>query len=199
MKDATAAARERLLTLLATLSYEEREVTLASGQKSSFYVDVKQTALTGEGHALVGRLFLAALGALERAGAPEHRGVAGMSIGADPLSSSLALTAHLAGRTLNAVYVRKEAKGHGTQAFLEGMKGAPPPGPLVLVEDVITTGGSTLRAAERVRAAGYDVSHVLAILDRQQGGRENLEAAGLTLHALFTLAELTAARAKAAS
>lgn len=181
------ASRERLRTLLRTLSYEEREVVLASGQKSSFYVDVKQTALTGEGHALIGRLFYAQLVALEREGARAFAAVAGMSIGADPLSSSLALTAHLAGRELNAIYVRKEAKGHGTGAYLEGTKSVPPGAHVILVEDVITTGGSTLSACTRVRDAGYVVSHVLAILDRGQGGRENLAREGLALHALFGL------------
>lgn len=109
-----------------------------------------------------------------------------MSIGADPLCSALSLTAFLAGRELPAVFVRKEPKGHGTGAYLEGTAALPEGGSLVLCEDVITTGGSTLKAAERVREGGFEVSHVLALVDRQAGGRDNLQKAGLTLHALFT-------------
>lgn len=194
MRSSLDATRERLRVLLHTLSYEEREVVLASGQKSSFYVDVKQTALTGEGHALIGRLFFARLVALESAGAGPFAAVAGMSIGADPLSSSLALTAHLAGRELTAIYVRKEAKGHGTGAYLEGTKSVPAGARVVLVEDVVTTGGSTLSACARVRDAGFVVTDVLAILDRAQGGRENLAKEGLALHALFTLDDIRSAQ-----
>lgn len=188
------AAKERLLALLRALSFEEREVTLASGQKSRFYVDCKQTALTGEGHFLIGRLFLGMLQAIERdaaaTGQPRpHQAVSGMSIGADPLCSALAMTAFLGGRELPAVFVRKEAKGHGTGAYLEGTAAVPAAARVLLLEDVVTTGGSTLLAAERIRAGGYEVTHVLALVDRQSGGDANLRTAGLTLHALFTPAD----------
>src|SRR5690606_9968719 len=109
-----AGQRARLLELLTKLSYEDREVTLASGQKSRFYIDCKQVALTGEGHFLVGRLFLSLLDDIEAASGARHDACGGMSIGADPLSSALSLTAFLGGRELPAIYVRKEPKGHGT-------------------------------------------------------------------------------------
>lgn len=184
-----AGQRARLLELLTKLSYEDREVTLASGQKSRFYIDCKQVALTGEGHFLVGRLFLSLLDDIEAASGARHDACGGMSIGADPLSSALSLTAFLGGRELPAIYVRKEPKGHGTGAYLEGLKSVPEGARVVLVEDVVTTGGSSLKAAERLRAHGFAVSHVLAIVDRQAGGREAFANEGLELHSLFTRAD----------
>lgn len=178
--------KDRLLELLTTLAYEDREVTLASGQKSRFYIDCKQVALTGEGHFLLGRLFLSVLDEIEAKDGVVHDACGGMSIGADPLSSGLSLTAFLGGRELPAVYVRKESKGHGTGAYLEGLKSVPANARVVLVEDVVTTGGSSLLAAERLRAHGFSVAHVIAIVDRQAGGREAFKKEGLELHALFT-------------
>lgn len=184
-----AGHRARLLELLTTLSYEDREVTLASGQKSRFYIDCKQVALTGEGHFLLGRLFLALLGEIEARAGIRHDACGGMSIGADPLSSALSLTAFLGARDLPAIYVRKEPKGHGTGAYLEGLKSIPAGARVVLVEDVVTTGGSSLKAAERLRAHGFSVAHVLAIVDRQAGGREAFAKEGLELSSLFTRAD----------
>lgn len=178
--------RARLLELLTTLSYQDREVTLASGQKSRFYIDCKQVALTGEGHFLLGRLFLALLDDIEASEGKLHDACGGMSIGADPLSSALSLTAFLGGRELPAIYVRKEAKGHGTGAYLEGLKTIPEGARVVLVEDVVTTGGSSLLAARRLREHGFSVAHVIAIVDRQAGGFEAFAKEGLELHALFT-------------
>ncbi len=184
-----AGQRARLLELLKTLSYEDREVTLASGQTSRFYIDCKQVALTGEGHFLLGRLFLALLDDIEAREGTRHDACGGMSIGADPLSSALSLTAFLGGRELPAIYVRKEAKGHGTGAYLEGLKSIPAGARVVLVEDVVTTGGSSLLAARRLREHGFSVAHVIAIVDRQAGGLEAFAREGLELHALFTRAD----------
>jgi orotate phosphoribosyltransferase len=179
--------RARLLELLLAHSYEEREVTLASGQKSGFYIDCKQAALTGEGHFLVGRLFLDLLHRAEAASGARHAACGGMTLGADPLASALSLTAFLGGRELSAIYVRKEAKGHGTGAYLEGVKPVAPGARVVLVEDVVTTGGSSQKAVTRLRDHGYIVDTVLALVDRGQGGRAALSGMGLQLHALFEL------------
>lgn len=181
--------RARLLELLLQHSYEEREVTLASGQKSGFYIDCKQAALTGEGHFLVGRLFLHAMEQAERASGARHAACGGMTLGADPLASALSLSAFLGGRELSAIYVRKEAKGHGTGAYLEGTKPVPKGARVALVEDVVTTGGSSKLAVDRLRDHGYVVEHVLAIVDRGQGGRDALAKMGLSLTALFTVAD----------
>ena len=177
-----------LLAKLLALSYEEREVTLSSGQKSGFYIDCKQTVLTGEGHVLVGRAFLDLLHEAERkkTGAA-HAACGGLTMGADPLASSLALTSTLAGRELHAIYVRKEPKGHGTNAYLEGSKSTPAGARVCVVEDVVTTGGASIKAIERLRDGGYVVDTCLTIIDREAGGREALAALGVELVAWFCL------------
>ena len=162
----------RLLELLRELAYERREVTLASGRKSNFYIDTKQVSLTAEGHFLIGTLMRAAVVAL----APSAEAVGGMTMGADPLSSATSMASYLAGAPLAAFYVRKEPKGHGTGQWLEGKKSLRPGMPVVVLEDVVTTGGSTLKAIERVRSAELEVLQVISLVDRQEGGRENVEA-----------------------
>ncbi|MBM4280313.1 MAG: orotate phosphoribosyltransferase [Deltaproteobacteria bacterium] len=183
--------RAALLSMLRRLSYEEREVTLSSGQRSHFYIDCKQTMLTGEGHVLLGACFSDLLERAEVAhpdrSQPRHAAVGGLTMGADPLSSATALWSTLHGRPLHAIYVRKEAKGHGTGAFLEGTKSVPVGARVAVVEDVVTTGNASKTAVERLRAYGYAVDTVLAIVDRQAGGREALHAQGLHVHALFDL------------
>jgi orotate phosphoribosyltransferase len=166
-----AAARARLLELLRELSYAEREVTLASGAKSSFYIDCKQTALTAEGHFLIGRL----MHELVRREAPTARAIGGLTMGADPIASAVATYSFAAGDPLDAFYVRKEPKGHGTQAWIEGDRRVVPGTPVVIVEDVCTTGGSALKAIERARLHGLVVQRVTALVDREEGGREAIE------------------------
>ena len=185
--------RAALLTLLRRLSYEERPVTLSSGQPSHFYIDCKQTVLTGEGHVLVGACFSELLARTERrANDPsgdKHDAVGGLTMGADPLASATSLWSTLHGRPLDAVYVRKEAKGHGTGAYLEGTKHVPVGGRVAIVEDVVTTGNASITAVKRLREHGYVVDTVLALVDRGAGGREALAAQGLHLEALFTVAD----------
>lgn len=164
--------RARLLELLRGLSYEEREVTLASGKKSNFYIDCKQTSLTAEGHFLIGQLFRAVI---ERA-CPEAQAVGGLTLGADPLASAVSTVSFLAGKPLCAFVVRKEPKGHGTGQWLEGIKNLRPGMPVVILEDVVTTGGSTLKAVSRAREFELDVRHVVALVDREEGGRAAVEA-----------------------
>ena len=163
--------RQRLLTLLKRLSFEEREVTLASGLKSNFYLDCKQTVLTAEGHFLVGSLFNRILA--DRA--PEVEAIGGVTMGADPLASAVSTLSFLTGQPLPAFYVRKEAKGHGTGAWLEGTKSLRPGMPVAILEDVVTTGGSALKAIARVREHGLKVALIIGLVDREEGGREVLE------------------------
>lgn len=164
--------RARLLALLARLSYERREVTLASGRKSDFYIDCKQTVLTAEGHFLAGSLFLSVI--RQR---PENiEAIGGLTMGADPLASAASTLSYVAGRPLTAFYVRKEAKGHGTGQWIEGVKSLRPGMPVAIVEDVVTTGGSALKAIERARGFGLDVKLIVGLVDREEGGREALEA-----------------------
>lgn len=164
--------RGRLLQLLRTLAYEDREVTLASGRKSNFYIDCKQAVLGAEGHFLVGWLFARTIGAR----APEVEAVGGLTMGADPLASAVATVSYLSPRPLRAFYVRKEPKGHGTGQWIEGAKGLRPGMPVAILEDVVTTGGSALKAIARAREFGLDVRLVLGLVDREEGGREALEA-----------------------
>jgi len=176
----TSDLRAQLLQLLRTLSYRQGTVTLASGKTSDFFIDCKQTVLTAEGHALVGELMLEAI-ADERIDA-----VAGVELGGCPLASAVALTSSLRKNPLDAIYVRKEAKDHGSQRLVEGgtrlQKGAR----IALLEDVVTTGGSTLKAAEKLAQSGFVVARVVALVDRLEGGREAIEAAGFSFSSLYS-------------
>jgi orotate phosphoribosyltransferase len=176
-----ARQRERLLELLRALSFQEREVTLASGLRSNFYIDCRRVSLDAEGHFLIGQLFRAVIEVV----APQARAVGGMTLGADPLVSATSVMSFLAGRPLDGFLVRKEAKGHGTGQYLETGGRIADGTPAVIVEDTVTTGGSLLKAVERARAAGLRPIHALAIVDRLEGGREAIEAQ-LPLTALFT-------------
>ena len=145
----------------------------------------RSVTLSGRGSALLAPRLLALV-------EPEAVAVAGLTLGADPLVSSVALVAAQAGRDLDALIVRKEAKGHGTGAWLEGP--LPAPGALVTVlEDVVTSGGSALKAVTQLREAGYRVQRVVTIVDREEGGAAAFAAAGLELCALVRLAEVAAA------
>jgi orotate phosphoribosyltransferase len=112
--------------------------------------------------------------------------VAGVELGGCPLASAVALTSYLRGTPLDAIYVRKDAKEHGSRRLLEGNGRIAPGAPVALVEDVVTTGGSTLSAASKLADAGYTVAGTVALVDRLEGGREAIEAQGLKLVALFT-------------
>ncbi|HVZ72554.1 MAG TPA: orotate phosphoribosyltransferase [Polyangia bacterium] len=163
--------RKRLLEIMTKLSYEQREVTLASGAKSNFYIDCKQSVLTAEGHFLVGTL----LGRLLATKAPDVEAIGGVTMGADPLASAVSTVSFIAGRPLPAFYVRKEPKGHGTGQWIEGTKSLRPGMRVAILEDVVTTGGSALKAIARAREHGLDVAVILGLVDREEGGRETLE------------------------
>jgi len=181
------AAHTRLVALLAERSARRGQFTLASGRQSTLYVDARLTTMSPDGLALIGP---AALAAIERAGwAPDA--VGGLTLGADPVSYAIAYASALAGRPLRAFTVRKEAKAHGTGRLIEGPFRAGDR--VVVVEDVVTTGGSALRAAAAVRDAGGTVVGVLAVVDREEGGREALEAEGLPVVALAGAGEIVAA------
>lgn len=179
--------RARLLELLRTLSFERRKVVLASGKESDFYIDCKRTALTAEGHALIGRLLFAEVKKV----VPLVRGVGGLTLGADPIASAIALTSFLeheqsGAGTVDSFIVRKEPKGHGTGQWIEGRKTIPDGSRVLVIEDVVTTGGSALKAIERCRDEKLEVVGCLALVDRMEGGREAIEAQGVPLTPLFT-------------
>lgn len=182
LPDAFAADRARLLALLTQLSFERRKVTLASGRESDFYIDCKRTALTPEGHYLIGRVLLREV----RTRCPEAKAVGGLTLGADPLASAVSLMSHLAGTPLPAFIIRKEPKGHGTGQWMEGRTVIPEGATVAILEDVVTTGGSSLKAVERARSEGFVVNHIFGLVDRLEGGREAVEGQGLSLTTLFT-------------
>ena len=179
--------KSKLARLLLEKSYKEGDFTLTSGKKSEYYFDCKQTALHAEGSYLIGRLFVEMLKGFDA------KGVGGMTLGADPLISSVTVVSHLEGRPMPGFIIRKESKGHGTDQYLEGLANFNEGDKVVLLEDVCTTGGTLITAAQRVRDAGLDIVGVLAVLDREEGGREKLKEAGLELSSIFTRAELKSA------
>ena len=187
LPDTSALQRQLLLERLASRAYRHGQFTLASGRSSHHYVNCKPVSLSGEGLALLGALMLEQVES-------DARAVAGLTLGADPLVSAVALRAALGGRALDALIVRKQAKGHGTGAWLEGP--LPPAGSTITVlEDVVTTGGSSLQAVTQLRDAGYRVGRVVTLVDRQEGGLEAMDAAGLELRSLFLLEEIAATAA----
>jgi orotate phosphoribosyltransferase len=180
-----------LLALLAERSARRGSFTLASGRHSTLYIDARLTTMSPEGLALIGPLGRAAI-LRARWGGDDVDAIGGLTMGADPIAYAISYASQLAGDrpALRAFTVRKEAKAHGTGKLVEGPFIAGDR--VVIVEDVITTGGSALRAVEAVRAAGGRVAGVLALVDREEGGRETIEAAGLPVEALTLAREIVA-------
>ena len=180
-------ARRTLLERLAREAYRRGQFTLASGRESEHYVNCKPVSLSGSGLALISSGILNYVDAQSVA-------VAGLTLGADPLVSGVAMAAALVDRSLDALIVRKQAKGHGTGAWLEGP--LPQKGALITVlEDVVTTGESSLKAVHQLREAGFVVNRVITLVDREEGGTTAMAAAGLQLMSLFRLSEVSS-RAK---
>ena len=178
--------RERLVALLRERSLRTGDFTLASGRKSSYYIDCRLTTMHAEGLALIGPLALAELRA--RGWAP--RAVGGLTMGADPVAYAIAVASFGQGPAVQAFSVRKAPKAHGTQRRIEGCFAAGDA--VVVVEDVITSGASARDAVTAVRAEGGTVIGVLAVVDRDEGGRAALEAEGLQVTALINVRELLA-------
>ena len=177
-----ADLRQQLLDLICTVAYKEGDFVLTSGQRSSYYINGKQVTLHPAGGVAIGRLLLSLL-------PTETQAVAGLTLGADPLVTATSVVAAYEGRSLTALIVRKEAKGHGTRAYIEGP--ALPAGSAVTVlEDVVTTGQSALKAVARLREAGYHVNGILALVDRQQGGTETYAAAQIPFQALYSIGDI---------
>jgi orotate phosphoribosyltransferase len=176
--------RQALRDLFCRQAYQEGDFTLSSGQKSTYYINGKRVTLHPGAAIALGRLILAEL-------PPEIEAVAGLTLGADPIVMAVSLVAGYNDRWLTPLIIRKEAKGHGTRAYIEGPD-LPAETSVAVLEDVVTTGQSALQAVERLQAGGYTVRHVYALVDRQQGGRELYERSGLAFHCLFELPEIQA-------
>lgn len=176
--------RQTLRELLRARSLRTGEFVLASGASSSYYIDARLTTMSGSGQLLIGRRALAEID--ERGWSPDA--VGGLTLGADPVAYAIAHAAAAAGRTIDAFTVRKQAKEHGTGRLIEGNLRAG--SRVLIVEDVITSGESALRAVRAVEEAGARVIGVLSVVDREEGGRARIEAAGYPVVALFTASEL---------
>ena len=174
--------RTYLLELFVTLAYQEGDFTLSSGQKSSYYINGKEVTLKAEGALAIGRLLLSML-------PPNTEGVAGLTLGADPIVSAVSVVSAYENCPIPALIVRKQAKGHGTQAYIEGPT-LPPGATVVVLEDVVTTGKSAMLAVERLQAVGYTVNTILTLVDREQGGAAFYESQGLNFQALFSISEI---------
>jgi orotate phosphoribosyltransferase len=179
--------REKLKQIILEKSYEKKSVTLSSGMESDFYFDGKQTTLHPEGSYLTGKLFFESIRNLEGI-----EGVGGLTLGADPIATATSLVSFLEGQPVPAFIIRKEPKGHGTGAWLEGGKNLPHGARVVIVEDVVTSGGSSLKAIRRAEEEGLLVLGVITLVDREEGGRENIEKAGYWLKAIFTRSDILA-------
>lgn len=177
---AFATKRTALLELLRSRAFQQREVTLSSGRTSNFYIDTKKVSLDAEGAYLIGELFHMLVDEL----APSAVAVGGLTLGADPLATATSIASWAAGHPRSAFIVRKEPKGHGTNEWVESV-GLASGAQVVILEDVVTTGGSTLRAIERARLAGFSILHAIALVDRLEGGNEAI-CAQVPLTALFT-------------
>ncbi len=178
----------RLTELLASRSARHGDFTLASGRRSNLYIDARLTTMHPEGLALIGPAGLSSIRA--SAWGREVAAVGGLTLGADPIAYAISYASALESptRLIRAFTVRKEAKAHGTGKLIEGPFESGDR--VAIVEDVITTGGSARRAVEAVRAAGGDVAGVLALVDREEGGREALEADGLQVEVLVRASEV---------
>ncbi len=182
----TVEERNELMEIIRKMSYEEREVTLASGRKSNFYFDGKQTTLHARGGLLVGKAFWDIVKTFDG----PIDGVGGLTLGADPIATATSIAAALEGTPVQAFIIRKEPKGHGTGQWLEGRKNLPPGSRVVIVEDVTTTGGSSMKAVERAKEEGLVVLGIVTLVDRQEGAQENITAEGQVLKAVFTKEEV---------
>jgi orotate phosphoribosyltransferase len=174
--------RQALLDLFCQVAYQEGEFVLSSGQRSTYYINGKQVTLHPQGGVAVGRILLSML-------PPETQAVAGLTLGADPMVTATSVVAAYAGRSIAPLIIRKEAKGHGTQAYIEGLT-LPPDTPVVVLEDVVTTGQSALKAVERLRQAGYQVTQIIALVDRLQGGAALYQQENIPFQTVFSIQDL---------
>jgi orotate phosphoribosyltransferase len=185
-------AREILMQMILEKSYREGDFTLSSGLKSDFYIDLKPTILHPVGAKAIGELaadWILASGL-------QFGGVGGLTLGADPIVMAVSLGLLEKGAVLPATMIRKEPKKHGTSRYIEGVENFPSGTNFLVVEDVVTTGGSAKKAIEILRNEGYRVSHVFSIVDREAGGTEEFKKLDVAFETLFKISDIKkAARA----
>ncbi|MBD2597234.1 orotate phosphoribosyltransferase [Nostoc spongiaeforme FACHB-130] len=177
-----ATLRHKLLDLFCQLAYQEGDFVLASGLRSTYYINKTQVTLHPQGALAVGRLLFPLLPA-------DTEAVAGLTLGADPIVTAVSVVSVYENRPIPALIIRKEAKGYGTKAYIEGPT-LPEGAKIVVLEDVVTTGQSALKAVNRLKDAGYTVEQVIGLVDRKQGGAELYQSVGLKFEALFGIEEV---------
>jgi orotate phosphoribosyltransferase len=174
--------QDQLLDLFCQLAYQEGDFVLSSGQSSSYYINGKQVTLHPQGALAIGRILLSLIPS-------DAAGVAGLTLGADPIVSAVSVVSAYENRPIPALIIRKEAKGHGTMAYIEGPS-LPTGAKVIVLEDVVTTGKSAMQAVQRLRDAGYTVDTVISLVDRLQGGAEFYQSVGLNFQAVFTIKDI---------
>ncbi|BAY82489.1 orotate phosphoribosyltransferase [Calothrix parasitica NIES-267] len=174
--------RQSLLDLFCQLAYQEGDFVLSSGARSSYYINGKQVTLHPQGALAIGRLLFNMLPS-------DTQAVAGLTLGADPIVSAVSVVSALENRPIPALIVRKEAKGHGTKAYVEGPS-LPEGAKVIVLEDVVTTGQSAMKAVNRLRDAGYTVNQVISLIDRQQGGAKYYKSVNLQFQAVFPITDI---------
>ena len=184
MQNDMESTRRELHSLLSERAFRFGDFVLTSGRHSDFYFNGKQVTLEGRGLHLLSRLVLARCRELA------IDAIGGLTLGADPIASGVAALSG-ADSPLRAFIVRKEAKGHGTGSLIEGPR-LHAGDRVMVVDDVITTGGSLLKAVDALAGTGVVIVEALAVVDREEGGRDNIEARGISVHALFTRSEFSA-------
>ena len=171
--------RSSLLELIVKYAYREGDFVLSSGANSSYYINCKEVTLRAEGALMIGRLILETL-------PPQTDAIAGLTLGADPIVSAVSIVSAIYDCAIPGLIIRKQAKGHGTQSYIEGPK-LDKGSNIVVLEDVVTTGKSALQAVARLQDVGYQVKQIISLVDRNQGGRELYQAKGLGFQSLFTI------------
>ncbi|MEO0352878.1 MAG: orotate phosphoribosyltransferase [Cyanobacteria bacterium P01_A01_bin.15] len=177
-----ATIKQQLLDLICTDAYKEGDFVLSSGQQSNYYINGKLVTLHPQGGQMVGQVMLDYLDS-------SVVGVGGLTLGADPIVTAVSVVAVYEGRSITPLIVRKEAKGHGTQAYIEGPV-LPEKSNVVILEDVVTTGQSAMKAIVRLREAGYTVNQVISLVDRQQGGADYYAQEAIDFKAVYTIGEI---------
>ena len=176
--------KTELIQLIKKLSYREGHFVLASGKESKYYIDSKNVTLHPKGAKCIGKLVW------NLCNVKKYAGVGGPTLGADPLATAVSLAAYDLGIECPAFIIRKEPKKHGTSQWIEGRENLTPGSNLLILEDVVTTGGSSIKAIEKIRAEGFVVDTLVCVLDRDEGGREALKKNNVELIALTNIKDI---------
>ena len=176
------STRKQLLSLLKLRSFKNQETTLASGKISNFFIDCKQSILSAKGHFLAAKVILKTLRTL-----PAVDAIAAVELGGCPIASAVATLSYMKGYPIDALYIRKSLKEHGSNRMIEGNDTLKKGSNVILLEDVTTTGNSAQNAVDTLKNAGYNVPCVISLVDRLEGAKENLENYGISLVSIFTI------------